>query len=89
MLGLLQDLLKELVHGTANMQKATAELLNSGTDAVSIATGAGLPDHIAGLLTQGGEDKNNLEIFLNSPLVASTLGGLTQALKKGMEEKKS
>lgn len=92
MLELLRDLLKELVHGTANMQKATAELLNSGTDAVSIASGAGLPDHIAGLLTQGESDKdnkNNLEIVLNSPLVASTLAGLTQALKKGVEEKKS
>ena len=89
MLELLRDLLKELIHGTSNMQKATAELLSSGTDAVSIASGAGLPDHIAGLLTQGGQDKNNLEVLLNSPVVVSTLAGLTKALQQGMQQEKT
>ena len=90
MLELLKELLKELVSGTCNMQRATADLLNSGTDAVSIASGAGLPDHIAGLLANGTEQqKSNLEVLLSSPLVASTVAGLTKALQDGMQEKKS
>ena len=95
MLELLRDLLKELIHGTANMQKATAELLSSGTDAVSIASGAGLPDYISSLLANGenGQAKNNLEVLLNSPVVATTLAGLTKALQQGLPsgntEKKS
>lgn len=78
----LRDLLTSLVAGTANLQKATAELLHSGTDAMSIASGAGLPDHVAALLPEAlRRNGSGVEALLNSPVVASALMGLAQALK--------
>lgn len=81
-IAVLRDLLIHLVNGTANLQKATAELLHSGTDAMSIASGAGLPDHVAALLPEAmRRNGSGVEALLNSPVVASALMGLAQALK--------
>jgi hypothetical protein len=81
-IAVLRDLLIHLVNGTANLQKATAELLGSGTDAMSIASGAGLPEHIAALLPEAQRSHGGgVEALLSSPVVASALTGLAQALK--------
>lgn len=81
-IAVLRELLIHLVNGTANLQKATAELLHSGTDAMSIASGAGLPEHIAALLPEAmRRNGSGLDALLNSPMVASALMGLAQALK--------
>ncbi|ACY15305.1 hypothetical protein [Haliangium ochraceum] len=80
----LSGLLTHLVNGTATLQKATAELLASGSDAVSIASGAGLPEHVAALMPKGDDAAkggSGLEGLLNSPVVASALMGLAQAMQ--------
>jgi hypothetical protein len=78
---ILSGLLTHFVEGTAALQRATAELLHSGTDAVSIASGAGLPEHVAALLPNGEQKNQGLDGLLSSPVVASALMGLAQALK--------
>ena len=79
---LLRELLTSLVAGTANIQKATADMLHSGTDAMSIASGVGLPEHVAALLPEAiRRNGSGVEALLSSPVVASALMGLAQALK--------
>lgn len=81
----LRTLVADVVNSTAQVQLATAELVRSGTDAVTVASGAGLPEHFEHLATLLGstpkEQKSNVEALLNSPVVGSVLMGMAQALK--------
>ena len=74
-------LLTEMVQAQSQIQLATAELLRSGNDAVTVASGAGLPEHIAGLLANPKEQKSAVEALLNSPVMATALTAMAQALK--------